>query len=227
MAHAIVNFHGIGPAPRPLTADEGRFWLETAQFSAVLDRIAALPTDCRPLITFDDGNISDITHAAPELARRGLTAQFFPLSARLDQPHFLSAAHLRALIAAGHSIGLHGADHVDWRRLDAAGRHREFVAAREVLEDASGTFIDAAAVPFGRYDRHVLAHLRAVGFAAIYTSDKGTVPPGAWLRPRNCVQRDMGPHAMEMALRGQVPLVRRPRRWIGLVRKRIAPIIVA
>lgn len=227
MVRAILNFHGIGTPSRPLSAAEASFWLDLTAFRNVLDRVAALPADRRPMLTFDDGNASDMNHAAPELARRGLTARFFLLSSRLDQPYFLTSGQVADLVAAGHSIGLHGADHVDWRGLDAAGRHREFVVAREALEDASGTFVDTAAIPFGRYDRHVLRHLRAAGFSGVYTSDKGAARPGAWLRPRNCLQRAMDTRAVEGCLTGQIPWPRKPRRWIGLVRKRVLPILTA
>lgn len=220
MARAILNFHGIGTPSRPLSAAEASFWLDLAALRYVLDRVAALPADRRPMLTFDDGNASDFAHAAPELARRGLTARFFLLSSRLDQPHFLTSGQVADLVAAGHQIGLHGADHVDWRGLDAAGRHREFVSAREVLQDASGTFVDTAAIPFGRYDRRVLRHLRAAGFVGVYTSDKGVAHPGAWLCPRTCLQRGMNGRAVEMCLTGQVPWTFKLRRWIGLVRKR-------
>lgn len=225
MARAIINFHGVGPVPRPLSPGEEDFWLDLARFRAVLDRVMAMPPETRPHITFDDGNLSDIDRAAPELAARGLKARFFPLSGRLGQRYFLAARHLRALLDAGHSIGLHGADHVDWRGLDAAGQYREFTEARQILEDASGSFITAAAVPFGRYDRRVLRQLRAAGFTAVYTSDRGLMRPGAWLRPRSCLRNSMDARALEGCLTGRVPLPQRPRHWIGVATKRALPIL--
>ncbi|SDW57250.1 polysaccharide deacetylase family protein [Roseicitreum antarcticum] len=225
MARAIINFHGIGPVPRPLAPGEDDFWLDMGQFRAVLDLVMEMAPELRPLLTFDDGNLSDIDRAAPELAARGLKAQFFALSGRLGERYFLGAGHLRDLRAAGHGIGLHGADHVDWRGLDAEGQRREFVDARQILEDASGSFITAAAVPFGRYDRRVLRQLRAAGFSAVYTSDCGVMRPGAWLCPRSCLRHSMDQRVVLSCLTGRVPLQQRPRRWIGVVRKRALPIL--
>src|SRR2546423_12978074 len=70
----ILNFHGVGSPVQELVPGEEDVWLSRGALNAVLDDVAARP-DVR--ITFDDGNLSDLTIALPALLARGLTASFF------------------------------------------------------------------------------------------------------------------------------------------------------
>lgn len=220
--HSVLIFHGLGPPQRELEPGEARFWLGRDPFCALLDRIADMGATA-PQITFDDGNASDIEIALPELAARGLSAAFFLLTGRLDQPGSLRAVDVRALAEAGQSIGLHGHAHRDWRRLDAASRQQEFRTARARLADLSGKPVTLAAAPFGLYDRQVTKALIAEGFDALYTSDWGGASGRQFLRPRNCIDATMDDAALAAALDGRLPLVRHPRRMLGLARKRLLP----
>lgn len=217
----ILNFHGIGKPRRALEPGEERFWITRDAYRWILDAVLAHAAGPEVAITFDDGNLSDLEIGAEELAPRGLGATFFVLAGRLGQPGSLDANDLRALVAGGHRIGLHGHDHVDWRGLDAAGRVREFDTARAVLAVSAGSPIDEAAVPFGRYDRGVLAALRVRGFRAVHTSDRGLVRGAPWLRPRTCVRADMDPAAIAAVLRGRMGAPARLRRLVGVARKRL------
>jgi len=218
----VLIFHGIGTPRRALEPGEAVFWISRPVFCDILDRIVAMGEDA-PEITFDDGNASDAEIALPELEKRGLRAVFFLLSARIGQPGSLSEADVRHLAAAGHVIGLHGAVHRDWRGLDAVGRQAEFRTARHRLADLSGAPVTHAAAPFGLYDRGVSAALRDEGFTALYTSDRGQAQETGFLRPRNCIEAGMSEPALTNALSGHVPLVRHPRRALGLIRKRLLP----
>lgn len=221
----VIILHGIGRPQRALEPGEEVFWLSRARFCHTLDLIADMG-EAAPQITFDDGNASDVDIALPELQARGLHAIFFLLAGRLDAPGSLGRADVRRLAEAGHPIGLHGHDHVDWRGLDSAARRREFVTARDRLADLAGTPVETAAAPFGLYDRQTLHDLRVLGFRALYTSDRGLGRPGAFLRPRNCLEGAMDDAALSRALRGHVGPVRRIRRGFGIARKRGLPLRV-
>lgn len=218
----VIILHGIGTPQRTLEPGEEAFWVSHSRFCQILDRIVAMRQDA-PEITFDDGNVSDLEIALPELARRGLKASFFLLMGRLGQPGSLAEADVTVLAEAGHHIGLHGADHVDWRQLDAAARDREFVAARDRLSALAGHPVDQAAAPFGLYDRQTLKDLRQLGFAALYTSDRGLAGTADFIRPRNCLEGSMDDAAVNDALWGRVRGLRRVRRVFGVARKRLLP----
>jgi peptidoglycan/xylan/chitin deacetylase (PgdA/CDA1 family) len=209
-------FHGIGRPGRPLEPGEAPFWLPEAAFLSILDRVAAAPDPGRFHLSFDDGNASDHDIALPALQARGLRAAFFVLSGRIGQPGALSADQIRALAAADMEVGSHGAAHRDWTRLDAAAREDELRGAKVALESVLGRPVTAAGIPFGRYNATVLAELRAAGFAAAYSSDRGRMDPAAFLRSRCSLRGDMDAAALAAALAGRLPPLRRLRRALAM-----------
>lgn len=182
-----VCFHGIGTPGRDLEPGEAEYWITPDAYREILDVIA---DDPRVHISFDDGNRSDLVHGLPALLERGLTATFFVLAGRLDQPGSLGRDDVRGLVESGMGIGTHGMDHRPWRGLDEGARRRELVEAREVLAGVSGTPVDEAALPLGRYDRALLGELRRLGYRAVHTSDRRWGREERWLQPRFSARRD-------------------------------------
>ncbi|WP_106816282.1 polysaccharide deacetylase family protein [Microbacterium timonense] len=182
----IVNvcFHGIGVSRREREPGEARYWMAQDVFLRVLDEAADRP---HVRLSFDDGNRSDVDIALPALRERGLTATFFALAGRLDDPASLSPADLAELRSAGMSIGSHGWEHVPWRGLSDTAARREFVDARRALAQASGATITEAAFPLGRYDRSTLRRLKSAGYRTVYSSDRFPARPGSWLQARYSV----------------------------------------
>lgn len=218
----IVNFHGVGPAPgRGFDSGEQAYWLDTDTYRAAIGRIAeARDAGFEVAITFDDGNASDLEIAAPILAEHGLSATFFVLAGRLGAPDALSVSDLAELCRMGMGIGSHGADHVDWRRLDEAGAERELDWARAQIAAATGGPVTTAAIPFGAYDGTVLRRLRQAGYQTAYTSDGGLANGRAFLQPRTSLRRDTGAEGLEHILAGRMPLRRRLRRAAAMFVKR-------
>ena len=214
----VLNFHGVGAPRRALADGERDVWLERKQFRDILDAIRGRD-DVQ--LTFDDGNVSDVTEALPALTQRGLRAQVFVCAGRFGSDGFLTEEQVRELRAAGMSIGSHGMDHVRWRKLDEPRIGREVVEAKQLLEDAIAAPVDAAACPFGAYDRRTLSALRAAGFARVYTSDGGPAAPTEWLRARNTVHRWDSAATVERLLdasNGAPSPARRAKRWIKHLR---------
>ncbi|MQW74789.1 polysaccharide deacetylase family protein [Nocardioides sp. dk4132] len=178
-------FHGVGTPARDLEIGEARYWVRTTVFHAILDAVA---DDPRVRISFDDGNASDAVTALPALLERGLSATFFVLSGRLDEPGSLSREQVLELRDGGMGIGTHGRAHRPWRGLDPAAAAAELEGAREEIAELVGRPVDEAALPLGRYDRHLLTTLRRLGYRTVYTSDRRRARPGAWLQPRFSVR---------------------------------------
>jgi peptidoglycan/xylan/chitin deacetylase (PgdA/CDA1 family) len=181
MNMTILNFHGVGPVTRDVDAGERNCWLAQETFESVLDVVRGQP---HVVLTVDDGNASDSTIILPALLARGLKAEFFVCSARLDQSTFLTRAQVQGLVAHGMGVGSHGANHRPWRHLSAQDSNEEIAGSRAALSEICGKSVDTAACPFGSYDRNVLTRLRQAGYRAVYTSDGGNARDDAWLRPR-------------------------------------------
>lgn len=182
-----ICFHGIGHLEREREPGESGYWVTEGTFHGILD-LARDRSDVA--LSFDDGNASDIETGLPGLTERGLTATFFPIAARLDEPRSLSRSDLRALVDAGMSVGSHGMHHRPWRGLRAAEQVAEFDEARRVIQDVTGRAVDAAACPLGIYDRTTLLALRRRGYRTVMTSDRSRARAGAWLQPRYSVRAD-------------------------------------
>ena len=181
-----VCFHGIGAPSAGLEPAAHEYFVSADLFLAVLDETAGMPG---VQLTFDDGYASDVEVALPALADRGLTATFFPLAGMLGRPGYLDEGGIRALSAAGMTVGTHGMHHRSWRGLDAGSEHEELAVARSLIGAAAQAPVTAAACPFGSYDRRVLGTLRSHGYAHVFTSDRRRARAGAWLQPRYSIMR--------------------------------------
>jgi peptidoglycan/xylan/chitin deacetylase (PgdA/CDA1 family) len=190
-----LTFHGVGVPDRHLDPGEEGVWIGRDQLLSLLDRAASRDD---VVLTFDDGNASDLLEGLPALRERGLTAKFFVVAGRLGARGYLDADGVRELAAAGMEIGCHGMHHRAWRGLRKPALQEELVDARLMLEGILGRPVTGAACPFGSYDRRVLHALRRAGYLRVYTSDRGAAPPDAWLQPRNTVGPRDDEHLLEL-----------------------------
>lgn len=188
-----ICFHGVGTPRRDLEPGEDRYWVTADRFHAILDELAGWPA---VRISFDDGNASDVQIGLPGLTARGLRADFFVLAGRLGAPGSLDVDGVRELRRHGMTIGSHGMSHRSWRAMDPATRRAELVDARDRLGELTGTAVDLAACPLGRYDRRVLGELRDLGYHRVFTSDRRRARRGAWLQPRYSVRCDDTPESL-------------------------------
>ncbi len=182
----VLSLHGIGAPPPGTPDDEAPYWQSIERFVACLSKAAAFSaqTGASVLATFDDGNRSDLSVAAPLLRKHGVPGAFFVCVGRLGQPGYLDASDARELADQGFVVGSHGINHVRWTSLRGPDLYREIVESCLKLEDALGREVSTAAIPFGAYNRRVLETLRGAGYRYVYSSDRGVSPLGAWMRRR-------------------------------------------
>jgi peptidoglycan/xylan/chitin deacetylase (PgdA/CDA1 family) len=180
-----LNFHGIGTPTRSLEPGEDQYWIDRESFLAILDELRDR-SDVR--LSFDDGNASDVDIALPALAERGMEADFFIVAGRLGEPGSVDSEGVRALLGQHMTVGTHGMNHLSWRGLSNSDRRVEMEDARHVIAEASGVPVDIAALPFGQYDRRVLATLRGLEYRFVYSSDARRARAGAWFQPRYTVR---------------------------------------
>jgi peptidoglycan/xylan/chitin deacetylase (PgdA/CDA1 family) len=180
-------FHGIGTPGRPLEPEEEKYWVTVEQFEELVGVISRRPF---VRITFDDGNASDAVVAMHVLRENNLTATFFVVAGRLDQPGSLSGAQARELVGAGMTVGSHGMRHRPWRFLGDAELREELVDAAHIIASVAEQPVDEVACPFGAYDRTVLGAIRRYGFRRVYTVDGGPARSSAWLQSRYTVRMD-------------------------------------
>lgn len=126
----------------------------------------------RPEVTFDDGHLSNFELAAPILESHRMTALFFiTVGWTGTKAGYMGWDELRALHAAGHTIGAHGWSHTLLTHCDEDGLRQELEGAKRALEDGLGTAVTTISLPGGRYNRRVLAACAAAGYAQVFTSE--------------------------------------------------------
>ncbi len=189
MSPIVANFHGIGEPPVEVRAGELPFWLTLAQFSETITRLADSGRPYR--VTFDDGNVSDLTVGAPSCARNGIEVTIFACSGRVGQFGYLDQAALREIaVMPGCTIGSHGRMHVSWRGLNNAALANEIEVSRAELEQLTDQTVSAAGLPFGAYDRRVLRALAVAGYETVYSSDGGPRLSTKGAQPRLALRGD-------------------------------------
>lgn len=182
----ILMYHGVADVtddPNQLCVTPGRF----AEQMAVLQRLGLRGVGVGTLvdavragrqrglvgITFDDGYVSVLEAALPELTRRGFTASVFIISGRLGGTNewdegpswpLLSASQVGELAAAGMEIGSHGTTHVRLAGLEAGQLEAEVRGSRASLGDLMGTPVRGFAYPYGSMDAAARRAVRDAGY---------------------------------------------------------------
>jgi peptidoglycan/xylan/chitin deacetylase (PgdA/CDA1 family) len=165
-----------------------RFRISKPLFERHLEAIAAAganPTlvteppqgTTRLLLTFDDGDDTNATAAAPALARYGWPAHFFIITNRIGGRDAMDADAIRGLHAEGHLIGSHSHSHRVMTRLSPAELDEEWRRSKAVLEEILGEPVTSMSVPRGMYSAEVGRAAAAAGYRELFVSEP-------WLRPR-------------------------------------------
>ncbi len=190
MYHVISAPPSIAPYPnlfvKPADFAAQMHWLERHRFHPVtLQRVydhwsrgTALPV--RPIVlSFDDGYLSQYTHAYETLLRyrwpgvENLEVNF------LQPVGGLRPWRIRKMIAAGWEIDAHTLTHPDLTHVDAAQLIREVAGSRAAIRHEFHVPVNFFCYPAGRYDAAVIAEVRRAGFLAATTTNYGLARPPA------------------------------------------------
>lgn len=187
----ILTFHSIGPLDRQADDDEMLYNVSTELFSKWITAIAHSSPQC--IVTFDDGNKSDLEIALPLLKKLGITAKFYPIVNRIGQHGYMTWDDLRTLVKEGMLIGSHGLEHVAWTECTNDQLLAELQQSRETLEKQLNTPILCAAAPFGAINPRVFRAVKKAGYKKLYTSSTRSSFLGSSLIPRYSIQSHMMP----------------------------------
>ena len=168
----VLAYHELFPH-----ATDYSYSLSSGQFESHLQLGVHLCNHSRgaglPLIySFDDGHISNYTHALPLLEKYSCKAIFFVIAGRVSQhKDFMTWTHLRELTSLGHRVESHSWSHKFLTDCPAVDLREELERSRETLEDRLATSVKALSAPHGRWDRRVLNNCAEAGYEQLYTSD--------------------------------------------------------
>ncbi len=151
------------------------------------------------VLTFDNGYLSQYTHALPVLQRLHWVAdENIQLSGLPPSQGGLTPPQVRALIDAGWELDTQGISHADLITLDAARLHDEVATARAILRRRYHVAVNWFCYPSGHYDPTVVAAVRAAGFVGSTTVVPGWAAPSgdAYRLPRLRVLSGTSPGAL-------------------------------
>lgn len=115
-------------------------------------------------LTYDDGPNDPYTWRLLEvLARRGVKATFFLLGRFVEQKPEIA----RAVVAAGHAIGIHAWDHPNLIFASAAETRRQLQRTQQAIVDATGVNAQFFRPPFGGRRPVTLRIARALGLEPV------------------------------------------------------------
>ena len=198
---AVILYHGVDSGERwdrSMTPTDREYVLSRRRFE---DHIACLSTHAIPVVslsgcrdaegperaerrlsvvlTFDDGDVSGYTAAAPILERFGFRGEFFVVTEWIGCAGFMTAGQLRELSARGHRVHSHSRTHPVLPPLATAAIEEEVITSKRELEDAIGAAVEYFSIPNGAYDARVLDAARRAGYTGVLNSVAGYNRPGA------------------------------------------------
>ena len=157
--------------------DNGYQSVSFTDLADCLEYGAVLPE--RPVIlSFDDGWENQFQYGVPLLQKYGFGATFYVVSSYIDHQNFMTTDQLRAMMAAGMTIGGHSRTHPSLPSLGTARLKDEVAGSKAWLEDHFGVAFDTFAYPFGAYSSAVTAAVKAAGYRTARTVDTGTHASG-------------------------------------------------
>lgn len=125
-----------------------------------------------PVVTFDDGHISNYRYALPLLEKYSRRAIFFVTVGWAGiREEFMDWSQLRQLVTLGHGVASHGWSHIPLTRCTPAEAREELRRSKLTLEDRLGIAAEDVSFPHGRWDRSVLGLCAELGYRRVYTSN--------------------------------------------------------
>jgi peptidoglycan/xylan/chitin deacetylase (PgdA/CDA1 family) len=214
MYHVLGDPPAGAPFPQLYVSDSdfaGQMrWLAHHGYTAVTLRSvwdhwhggASLPP--RPVVvSFDDGYRSVAATAFPVLRDRGWPAVLNLAVKNLRVRGGISERQVRRVIAGGWEIDAHTLSHPDLTAVDDRRLTREVAGSRRELRRLFGIPVDFFCYPGGRYDRRVIAAVRAAGFLAATTTVDGLASPAVPFELRRVrVSRSHGVSGFAASLQG-------------------------
>lgn len=135
-------------------------------------------------ITFDDGYLNNLTHAAPILQRYGFSATCYVVSQLIGktnvwdidmgipQTALMNTEQLRQWQVCGHEIGGHTRHHVHLQQLDAEAARMEITLCKTELEILLGVPVMHFCYPYGEYTPEHSAMAMDAGYQTVTTTQR-------------------------------------------------------
>lgn len=133
-------------------------------------RDSMLPVENNIIISFDDGNVSDM-EAADIMETYNIKGYFFIITSRIGKPGYLTRDNISDLHERGHSIGSH--THTHFRPFTSLSQDeiiREWNISLQILSDLLSMEVASVALPGGGLNRKVINAITKTDILTVFTS---------------------------------------------------------
>jgi peptidoglycan/xylan/chitin deacetylase (PgdA/CDA1 family) len=149
-------------------------------------------------LTFDDGYVDNLQHAASILRDYGFSATCFIVTGclgaynlwdaevlRVRKP-VMDARELKAWLGEGLELGSHTRSHPHLTQLDSDAAEAEIVGSRADLERVAGVKIEHFCYPYGSVSDRLARQVEAAGYRSAVTTQRGLarIQDNRFLLPR-------------------------------------------
>ncbi len=183
----VLSYHHLDDGEgEPVSPLQSVYRVKSVQFREQMEAIKAMGLEVLPyqalftqpqsskrgvIITFDDGNLSDFTLARPILKEFGFPWTIFLSLHSLNRE--ITWEQLKQLREEGVYLALHGSRHQDYTLLNSEDLKEDFHACSQAMIDNLQHRSLDFALPFGRYNYHVLTELRKLKVRGVATTRYG------------------------------------------------------
>lgn len=197
----ILTYHQIAPAPAKGTGFRS-LSVAPADFAAQMCLLKRLGwqgmsmSDLLPYlggerqgkvfgITFDDGYLNNLTHAAPVLTALGFSSTCYVVAGMLGKTNawdadkgvplspLMDIAQIREWMQAGQEVGAHTCQHVHLPALESGNAWLEICGSKRLLEADLGTAVHHFCYPYGEYLPHHVEQVMQAGYRTATTTHRG------------------------------------------------------
>lgn len=129
------------------------------------------------VLSFDDGYVTQFSHAAPVLKGLGWPGVLNLKLLSLEQGE-MTDREVKQMISDGWEVDSHTINHADVSTISGAQLHHEIADSRTMLQTRFGVPVNFFCYPSGRYDAEAIAALRAAGYEGATTVREGVASAG-------------------------------------------------
>ena len=138
-------------------------------------------------ITFDDGYLNNLHHAAPILSHFGFSSTCYVVSDLIggtnswdrsigvQSAQLMNESEIKSWLSAGQEIGSHTLSHSNLLTLNEQDARREIVESKQALERRFGVEVHQFCYPYGDYDQSHASWVTGAGYLAATTTKRGRV----------------------------------------------------
>jgi len=202
---AILNYHHVASPPAGAYLPElyvhpddfarqmhwlRRLGLRGVSLSEGVRRLRAGRAAGCVALTFDDGYVDNVRHAAPVLAEYGFGATCFPVAGCLggynhwdtawgwERESIMSHADVDRWLGYGLEVGSHTCTHPRLPTLSREQAMKELVYSREYLRGLTGRDVTTFCYPYGAHSAEVESWVAQAGYEIAVTVRRGRARPG-------------------------------------------------